>query len=318
MNRGLFGEANRPAPGDTSPGTNAFVMRPRKGPFVRPFDKAPRGKICPQVYVLAHANGCPYSCDYCYLQLTFRYLDAPTVFSNRHDLLREVRQFLALDRPMMLHAGKLSDSLVFDPETALTEDLVPLFDSQNKHKLLLLTKSTNVAQLLDLPKHRHTVVGFSVNAPALAERFESNAPSPSERLQAARSCQEAGYEVRIRIDPVIPVDGWQELYKPLVDLIHERVDFRGLRVTIGNLRYFRPLSRYARARGADATVFDSATWFDPDDGRMRVPPEIRLGTYRWFREQLDSGIHVCPCKESSQVWRELGLDPTRPKCTCAL
>jgi len=298
--------------------TTPFVTRARKDRFIRRFEKTPPGKVCPHVYELLHANGCPYGCDYCYLQLTFRHQKTPVVFNNQHDMLREVPQFLALSKPQVLHTGKLCDSLVFDEETGLSKDLVPLFASQDKHKLLLLTKSTKIRNLLDTPDHRNTVVSFSLNAPALAQRFERGAPTPGERLDAARKCQDAGYEVRVRIDPVIPVKGWRALYKPLAGEIVGRLKTRDLRVTIGNIRYFRGLPACARNRGADMAVFGVPMTFDRTDGRMRVPPPVRMEMHRWFRDQLPPEVGVYPCKEPPEVWRSLGLDPTKPKCNCAL
>ncbi len=298
--------------------TPGFVTRPRKGRFVRKFTKIPPRKVCPPVYILAHANGCPYSCDYCYLQLTFRYQDAPVLFSNRHDMLREVRQFLLLSKPTVLHAGKLCDSLVSDLDTGLSKDIVPLFAAQDKHKLLLLTKSTNVRNLLSISEHRNTVVSFSLNASEVAERFERGAPPPLERLEAARACQKAGYEVRLRLGPIIPIPGWKEHYKALVNAVMEELHGDGLRITIGTLQFFPTLPFHARRRGADATVFDGAGWLDRNDGRLRMAPEACFEMYRWFRRQFPENVHVSPCKETPNMWKRLGLDPSSPKCNCAL
>ena len=295
---------------------HGFVTRPRKSAFIRRFTKTPPGVVCPHFYVLAHANGCPYSCAYCYLQLTFRYLDEPTVFSNRHDLLQEVRQFLLTEEPSVLSMGELCDALAFDPATNLSRDLLPLFAKQDKHKLLLLTKSTNVGNLLEMPERRNIVVSFSVNAPQLAERFERGAPSPHDRLKAARACQQAGYEVRLRIDPVIPVPGWPDLYRPLVDDIMSQLDTQALRLTIGSIRYFRSLPMMARKRGRDARVFDVARTPDGPDGRMRVSPELRLDIYRWMREQFPPAVSIALCKETEETWRKLGWDFSDPKCNC--
>ena len=295
-----------------------FLTRPRKSAFVRKFTKTPPGIVCPHFYILAHANGCPYSCDYCFLQLTFRHMRKPTVFSNRHDLLRDVRQFLALKEPSLLNAGKLCDALAFDDETRLSKDLVPLFAGQNRHKLLFLTKSTNVQNLLDIPEHRNTVVAFSVNAPELAHRFEHAAPSPYERIKAAKACQDAGYEVRLKIDPVIPVSGWKQYYLELVNEIMEVLKAEDILITFGSIRYFKSLPRHARARGRNVTVFDVATSRDGTDGRMRVAPDLRFEIYSWFREQFPQNVSLSLCKESEEVWQKLGWNHTPSKCNCAL
>src|SRR3989337_4516001 len=97
-------------------------FRPRKSFFIHYFDKTPPGIVCPHYYVLSHANGCAYSCDYCYLNLTFRGLKAPVIFSNLHRLKRDVEAWLICTRkPNVLSAGELSDSLLFDPVTGMTK-----------------------------------------------------------------------------------------------------------------------------------------------------------------------------------------------------
>lgn len=295
-----------------------FIYRPRKSEFIRKFTKTPPGIVCPHFYILAHANGCPYSCDYCFLQLTFRYLKKPTIFNNRDDLMRDVRKFLALKEPSLLNAGKLCDALVFDDETGLSKDLVPLFAAQKKHKLLFLTKSIKVQNLLDIPEHRNTVVAFSVNAPELARRFEYAAPSPHERIRAAKACQDAGYEVRLKIDPVIPVSGWKKYYLELVNEIMEVLKVEDIRITFGSIRYFKSLPHQARARGRNPAVFDVATSCDGTDGRMRVSPDLRLEIYSWFREQFPKNVSLSLCKESETIWQKLGWNHTQPKCNCAL
>jgi hypothetical protein len=106
---------------------NTYRQRRRKSNFVRLFDKTPPGIICPHFYILAHANGCPYDCSYCYLQLTFRGKTEPVLFRNLDDLNREVRQFLELPEPSVLNAGELSDGLAFDHITRLSRSIVPMF-----------------------------------------------------------------------------------------------------------------------------------------------------------------------------------------------
>lgn len=297
---------------------DSFMARPRKSAFVRKFTRTPPGIVCPHFYILAHANGCPYSCDYCYLQLTFRYLKEPTVFSNRNDLMRDVRQFLALAEPSVLNAGELSDGLAFDSTTELSKSLVPLFAAQDKHKLLFLTKSTNVQNLLDIPDHQNTIVSFSLNAPELSRRFEHATPSPCDRIKAARKCQDAGYEVRLRIDPVIPVSKWKGYYAVLIDEIMDQLNTDGLRITLGSIRYFKSLPNFARARGCSVAVFDVATSCDGTDGRMRVAPDLRFEIYSWFREQFPKNASLSLCKESEEVWQKLGWNHTPSKCNCAL
>jgi spore photoproduct lyase len=282
------------------------------------FTQTPPGIVCPHFYVLAHANGCPFACDYCFLQLTFRYARQRVVFNNRKDLLRQVEAFLKQPTPAVLNAGELSDGLAFDDVTGLSKDLVALFSAQERHKLLFLTKSTTIRNLLEAPQHRNVIISFSVNAPQVSARFERAAPSPLERLKAAQECQRAGYEVRLRVDPIIPVKGWRQEYGELVTAMTERLDLSNTRLTLGSIRYFQPLPQCAQRRGRETDVFSFAKRRDGDDGRFRLDIAQRLEIYQWFQYNLPPTASLALCKETVQLWRELGWDRHSPKCNCAL
>ena len=58
------------------------ITRLRKSKFVRLFDKTPDSVVCPHFYELILSNGCIYDCSYCYLKLTFRGKNTPTLFNN--------------------------------------------------------------------------------------------------------------------------------------------------------------------------------------------------------------------------------------------
>jgi len=291
-----------------------FATRPRATAFVRYFDKTPPGIVCPHFYILAHANGCIYRCAYCYLQLTFRGETRATVFSNRDELLADVRKFLGRAEPSVLNAGELADALALDGETGLTRDLVPLFAAQDRHRLVLLTKSANVDNLLPLDHHGRTVVTFSVNAAEVAARYEVGSPPPAQRVAAAARAAAAGYPVRFRVDPVIPVPGWEEAYGRLMTDILAACPPE--RFTFGSLRFFPNVRTYAAKAGRETEVFAYATERTPADGRRRLPLPQRLRIYRHLAALVPEGISWGLCKETDECHRAMGI--TDVVCNCTL
>jgi len=290
------------------------VERPRRSKFIRYFDKTPPGIVCPHFYILAHGNGCAFRCAYCYLQLTFRGKVGPTVFTNVGDMLAEVDAFLAREEPAVLNAGELADALALDGRTGLTKELVPRFAAQGRHLLLLLTKSANVDNLLDLEHKGRTVVSFSVNAADVAARYELGSPSPAERIAAARRAADAGYRVRFRLDPVIPVPGWEDSYRAILEQILKEAPPE--RITFGSLRYFANVRTYARKLGRDASVFDYASEHTPADNRRRVPTPQRLRIYQYLMGLVPAGIETGLCKETEACHRALGIE--KAVCNCTL
>lgn len=287
-------------------------MRPRKSFFIHYFDKTPPGIVCPHYYVFSHANGCPYSCDYCYLNLTFRGLKKPVVFSNLHRLKRDVEAWLACTRKAsVLSAGELSDSLIFDRITGLTKVIVPLFAAQRKHLLLLVTKSTEIQNLRHLEPTPQVVVSFSVNAPQVARLYEAGAPQPGLRLAAAKELARRGWRIRVRLDPVIPIPGWKRHYSRLADQI-TKIPVET--VTLGSLRFFPGLPAFAKRK---TDIFSFGRDNGDPDGRLRLPEPLRLEIYSFLLSRL-GGTKLGLCKETVRLHKRLSLPVTNVTCNCTL
>ena len=284
------------------------VLRPRKTPFIKLFDRTPPGVVCPHFYILSHANGCPHDCHYCYLKLSLRYIERPVIFSNVDDLRRETAEFLTSLIPSVVSCGSLSDGLAYDPITRLTKHLIPLFARQTRHTLLFVTKSANIHNLLDLESAPRVVVSFSVNSETVARALEKGAPPVSERLAAALKLRDAGWRIRIRLDPLLPLPNWHNDYAAIIEDINalqpEIVTLLGFFYFPGILQYVRE-SRHIFSLAREVGV----------DGRYRVAHPIRLAMYRFCIERLR-----CPalglCKETLQMYADLGRDPRHVTCNC--
>ena len=84
---------------------------------------------------------------------------------------------------------------------------------------MFLTKSNNVKNLLDIEKHDQAIISFTLNAENVAKQWEKGAPIVKSRIEAAKKVYDAGYETRIRIDPIVPraPTTWRVHYTRLID-----------------------------------------------------------------------------------------------------
>jgi spore photoproduct lyase len=174
------------------------IIRERKSSFVRLFDKTHPEVICPHFYELILSNGCPFNCTYCYLKLTFRGQTRPNLFCNPWE---EVQKELDAISCGLFSTGELADSLAVTPP--LLEPALDYFSRQNRKYLLLLTKSTNIRPLLKKEPSRQIIVSFSINAPVVWKMYETSTPNPLLRLKTAKQLIDAGWRVRIRLDPIV-------------------------------------------------------------------------------------------------------------------
>jgi spore photoproduct lyase len=286
-----------------------YQVRERKSAFIHLNNTAKPGIVCGPFHALSYYIGCPYRCTYCYLQGTFRGRVEPVVYTNREKLLDELDEWLAQPGQLRLNAGELEDSLALDGQIPLVDDLVPRFAAQNRHKLLLVTKSTNVRNLLKWDPQGQVIVAFSINAPSVWERYELATPHPLRRVEAAARVKDAGYYVTLRLDPMIPLDGWQEEYPQLIDAVYEV--FRPNQWTLGSLRYYPGLPGWARRVGRDTSIYAFGGERSPEDGRKRIPLETRATLYRAAIAAIrrhDPHVPVHPCKETVALYQRLGLE----------
>jgi spore photoproduct lyase len=85
--------------------------------------------------------------------------------------------------------------------------------------LRFTTKFDDIDPLLAIDHGRRTRVRLSVNAPAVANRFEGGTARLPRRIEALRRLALAGYPVGLTIAPIMPVHGWREEYAALLDAV---------------------------------------------------------------------------------------------------
>ena len=214
---------------DSEGNKKTFIQQVGDGSIIKRFDKTPTPKnpqdvICPHFLELKWAYGCPYRCSWCYLQGTLRLLPTKTkpVIKSYQKIQNHVESFFSEtinngSNPEVLNSGEIADSLMWENNgRPFSKFIASLFDSQRKHKVLFLSKSDNVDNIIRTESDS-IIPSFTINAHSVASRWERGAPNVKKRLNAAKKLTEKGYPVRIRIDPLVPIVGWERGYLELID-----------------------------------------------------------------------------------------------------
>ena len=282
--------------------------------LVKLFQKTPEDIVCGKFWELRWAFGCPLDCNYCYLRGTMRGRMRPSFVKVEYVLDALDEAFARIKRPSLFNSGELSDSLM---SPMLMEKIADKFETQRKHKLVTLSKfgPKAVGFLLEKPR-KQVVCAWSINAFEVARKWEKAAAPPDKRLEAASLVADAGYDTRIRIDPIFPIENWKTHYG---DLLHDIFSaFEPKRIILGTPRGLWKTIKYARAAGIDMTW---SNYFKEDSGLgKKLGFQQRRQLYTWFYEKLDSlGYNlgkVTMCKETREMWDALGLTYTPMTCQC--
>lgn len=292
------------------------------GSIITIFDKTPfpinkNDVVCPHFVELKWANGCNFDCAWCYLNGTFRFrsIGKKPYIKDGEKIINHVKNYLDQNElPSILNSGELSDSLVFEnTKNALSRIILPLFKSQNKHKLLIVTKSTAINDILSSNSQNICIISFSVNSFEVAKRWEHGSPSPRERIDAAKKLYDLGYTIRMRIDPVVPIENWEKEYCNLIDYMFERVIPE--RITIGSLRGLQSTINNSKDNSWVEYLDDGSNW------GKKISFNKRYAMYKYIIEYLNGAYHyynIGLCKETVEMWDKLGMNYKNIKCNCML
>ena len=276
---------------------------------------------CPNYWHFSLYGFCPYGCTYCYLAGTtsVRFSPAVKIFVNVNEILDKIhRKALDFQKPESFYHGKLQDGLALDPLTGYSRKAIPFFAREKFARQVILTKSADVQNLLDLEHGGHTAISWTLNLPEIQPTLEPNTPSIVSRIEAMKKCFSAGYPVRIVLMPLILVENWQEKYALFIRKLLGEIPVE--RLTIGGICSFSTaLFLMNRKLGVHNIIYDNLETSSANaDGRSRYAflqhkqgYEYIIRSARSIQPDLDVGI----CLENEEMLCEmkpLGVG----KCNC--
>ncbi len=286
-----------------------LVMARTEGQFVRPF-----ASLCstngPKEFFIAHANGCPFDCEYCFLQAYVSH-SAPVVFANKEDLFDELEGHLRQAAPgTRYHAGELSDAIVLEPLTGFASQVIAVFSSYPHVSLELRTKCTQVAEVLPRDPPPNVVISWTLTPVEVASTVEHGAPCVEKRIESAVQCRKMGYRVGFRLDPLIRCTGWEYRYAELIEMIFSAMPPNQVdSIVMGAFRYSPALASKIRERfPASPLLLDEFVMCG--DGKFRYFRPLRTAMYRTILSEIrrfSEEVPVALCMETSEVAAEIGL-----------
>jgi spore photoproduct lyase len=314
-------------------GKTVLYVSPAGNAVVKDFEFLEKRMICTEFYkLILTSNGCYFGCDWCFLKMTFRSNQNYITIRTEYDKIKEqiLDKLATSSQPITFNTGEVGDSLALDHLTMVGRTFIPWFGTTKNGYLFMLTKSTNVQDILELQHNGHTILAWSVNADEVSAKFELDAPSSTDRLKAAQAAQASGYPIRLRLDPIVPIDeNWKEYYAAFIKRIFENVTPE--RMTLGTLRFEAALyKRRKEFMSQDLITLLEDLKIGPmlskaklingktSEGKYSFSEERRIEIFKFAVDEIRKYSN-CPlslCKETHAVWAGAGLDPSDCKCVC--
>jgi spore photoproduct lyase len=293
--------------------------------FVGHFDGRLGPNVCCRPYykLVPVSNGCPYFCTYCYLAFVYRkYAPFIKININYNEMFKQIRRTItASNRVVSFNMGEMLDSLALDHVTNLSTMLIPFFAGFPRGYLMLLTKSSNVDNLLTIKSNPQTVVSWSINSQQAIQTHELGTANLVERIKAAKLCQEHGYRIRLRIDPGIIYPDWKVGYANLIEKISTTLQPEN--ITLGMLRLLPGHLRLAnQAYGNRAYELTNSSFVTgASDRKLRYPPKQRIEFYSFLIDAIrsfDKKVSISLCRETPEIWDVFKNRCDLGKCNCII
>ncbi len=283
-----------------------------------------QGTICQPAWEIHSASGCPFRCAYCWFG------DGIGLYTNLEEQVEHLPEaFAKAPKQAIWKWDNQTDVNCFEPEWNAVAPWIERFGQEQERWLLLYTgKSDNVDFMLDLPHHGQTVICWSLSPATQATVLEPRTASSRGRVEAAAKCQQAGYAVRYRFSPIIPVRNWREEYHELIRHLFE--------VTRPDVISLCPLGWMdiptVRSCIADDLLDPALVALWEHDGRdadwqghhsSPLPFEFRREMLAFLIDEIQShgtATRISLCLESPRMWAEfserIGQHTDRYFCNC--
>jgi spore photoproduct lyase len=293
-------------------GKEILFLTKNNGAFIRSCPGT-RAYTCCGYKILHIGTFCNLDCSYCILQ---SYFHPPVLqhFVNYEDLFSDLEKNFGENRVQRIGTGEFTDSLIWNPWTTLTHELIYRFANQSRAVLELKTKTTNIDGLANICHNQKTIVAWSVNTDTVIRAEERATASLKDRLSAAATCERWGYPLAFHFDPMVIYDGCRADYINVVDRLLSSISpDRIVWISLGTFRFIPSLKQIIQKRYPNSTI-PYGEFIPGKDGKMRYFKPLRIDLYSAVISRIRKwapDVLVYLCMEDNDMWRKtIGFDPS--------
>ncbi|MCC5816772.1 MAG: DNA photolyase [Leptospira sp.] len=227
---------------------------------------------------------CPYNCDYCYLQGMYSSGNI-VLFVNIDDYFEKTDEYLKRLGRIYLCLSYDTDLLGMESWTGYSASWIEFARLRPNLILELRTKSANWRSIQDIKPIPNLILAWTLSPQNIVEKYEKKTASLPARIKAISSAMDAGWDVRVCIDPILDVPGWKEEYSGLVNILKESGVLPRVReVSLGSFRMNKDYFARVKNLRKDSHIYLSE--FITEDGASFYPLSKREEMVHFLQEKL--------------------------------
>jgi spore photoproduct lyase len=211
-----------------------LILARREAPFLYEGSYYSDGFEYENFFYTPSILGCLYDCQYCYLSGMYNSANS-VFFVNTQDFFDAILPYL--NKPTLIAISYDTDTLAIESLTSHTQEWIEFAQKHPNLHLEVRTKSANFKAIKSLHVSDQVVLAWTLSPQKIIDLYEHKTPSLAKRLDAIKEAIDAGWRVRVCIDPVIYNEDFNELYPPLIDQLFNTIDATKLfQLTLGSFR----------------------------------------------------------------------------------
>ncbi len=280
-------------------------------------------KVCRPCWRIHLEAGCVHRCAYCSLGgLLVSMVNVDEYCRHLHELIERhpwQKTYLLDDD---------ADPPALEPELGCLGELIEFFGMLTDRYLVVHTKTWNTAWLRGLRHNGHTIFVWSLSGRTQSRAIEPKAGTTEQRIQAARVAEEAGYPIRYKFKPILPVRDWRREAAEAIELA-----LSATHPDVISLCCFMwmDVDEMKRRLGPRVELLDAQFLRQAEEQRGQsrnprtepFPDDVRAAIYRHYLAEIrrrDPALPVSLSTESWGLWAalasELGMTATNYVCGC--
>ncbi|XDD50392.1 radical SAM protein [Leptospira sp. WS92.C1] len=206
-------------------------------------------------YYNALVLNCLYNCSYCYLQGMYSSANL-VVFVNNEDYIRETAEQLKLSKPLYLCISYDTDLLALENTLGYCKEWIEFANIHPDLIVELRTKSANFKSIARLKPTSNIILAWTLSPESVIAEHEPLTPRLSSRLKNIKEALEAGWQVRLCLDPILNVPKWKSIYSDFISRIFEQIPGDKLReISLGVFRMNSDYFKNSKKRRPDSYLF---------------------------------------------------------------
>jgi spore photoproduct lyase len=213
-----------------------------------------------------------------------------------------------------------------EPELGCLGYLIEFFGTLKDRYLIIHTKTWNTEWMRKLRHNGNTVIVWSISGPTQSRLIEPNTGTTEQRIEAARIAQQAGYQIRYKFKPIIPVRNWRNDAQETVRLIFEKTKPDVISLCCFMWMELDDMKRRLPMDLLDPECVKAAeeSKYEVKDTRAKpFPHRVRAEIYDFHLQKIrkySKDVPVSLSTENWEMWRaftkKLGMTATNYVCGC--